>query len=108
MMRLLLLVGVALCGCSSSTSKTKPIDAPIDVATATSCTSCDPSTQFCYQVLSGVRAPADPVVGCNALPAACTTTRTCACLTANATAPCGSSVACSGEGSQLTLTCVNP
>lgn len=71
------------------------------------CTSCDPTTQYCYQQLAGIVGAA-PVIGCNMIPAACAATPTCACVTANTTTTCGAYTTCAGEGSLLTLTCTLP
>ena len=67
---------VVVLACSHAPSGPPPTaaDAPFG------CASCDPSSQFCYETASGVL-PLQPQ--CMALPPACTSTPTCACVLAN-------------------------
>lgn len=103
-MRLLWIVGLVACSNSKSAAK---IDAPIDTVPVTACTTCDPSTQYCYQQAAGLIG-GYPAIGCNAIPAACSAPATCDCLTANTTTVCANTAMCAGSGSLLTLTCVLP
>jgi hypothetical protein len=89
----------ALVGCGDDL-RTKPIDAAIDAPPNPSCAACNPATQYCYQIFAGVL----PAVGCNALPAACTT---CACVLADID-PCGGALSCAQDTGLITVSCTKP
>lgn len=103
-MRLLWITCLVACSNSKSAAK---IDAPIDTPPETPCTTCDPSTQYCYQQAAGL-VGSSPAIGCNAIPAACASPATCDCLKANTTTVCATAAMCAGSGGLLTLTCVLP
>ena len=88
-----------LVGCGDDLH-TKTIDAAIDAVHDPSCTACNPATQYCYAISAGVL----PTVGCNALPAACTT---CACVIASID-PCGGGLSCSQDASGISVVCAKP
>lgn len=100
-------------------------------AFACAAATCDPASQYCYEIAAGVVKPpradaaasgvdaaapppdaAPAQVGCNSLPAACATTPTCACVKANVTVPfsaCASqTIFCTDTGGRITLMCELP
>jgi hypothetical protein len=68
--------------------------------------SCNEHTQYCYTFSGGVAPP----YGCNALPAACGGTGTCACVTATLSpSDCLSGpLSCSEAGGEVHVTCTGP
>jgi hypothetical protein len=91
-------------GCSNPSH---PIDAPSGATFACGSATCETATEFCYLFEAG-RVPAAPIVGCNALPASCGTTPTCACVLAGDTSSCDVTPECNAAGSAVTVTCANP
>lgn len=85
-------------------------DAGRDDASTTECGSltCANAASFCYSTVVGAILPADgPSPGCNDLPAACTSTPTCACVQPTVTS-CTGKLACDDSTGTVRLTCSFP
>jgi len=108
-MRLAILLLVAvLAGCGHQASHAAPdaaaSDAPIAHPFACENSTCDSDTQYCFEFVGGAGGVA-PMIGCNALPAACQSSHTCDCVMANTTSGCGTPLQCSVQGAAVTVIC---
>jgi hypothetical protein len=95
-----LAIGIVLAiGCGD---QDKPPVVP-DAATTGECTAstCDPAHDYCFRFEAGFA----PTIGCNAIPAGCSATPTCACITATISeTSCGLSCVEGGPGA-VVVTC---
>lgn len=106
----LILASVTSVGCRFDSNSPKDPATP-DAIAARSCgtTTCDPRSQFCYQIAAGVQGVTDldAAPGCDALPMQCATAPTCACVKSVLTS-CGGGLTCAEDAGFVTVTCSQP